>query len=81
MESDIKRWLSFADEVETKLQTLGDGIYSEGYIAGLSNLLCELRSEAESVMDLSLTDRQVGYFRVNSLAQTLRVTAYFAHHS
>jgi len=81
VENDIERWLNFAVEVETKLQTIDDGIYSDGYIVGIVNLLSELRSEAESVMGLNVLDRQAGYFKVNSLAQRLRSTAHFAHHS
>jgi len=80
MESDIERWLSFAVKVEKKLQTMNNDVYSDKYIAGISNLLNELRSEADIVKRSNLLEKQEGYFRVNKLAQKLRNTAHFAHH-
>ena len=49
MEADIERWLSFAVKVENKLQTMNNDTYSDRYIAGISNLLNELRHEAAIV--------------------------------
>jgi len=80
METDIDRWLNFAVKVENKLQTINNDIYSEGYIAGISNLLTELRQEAAIVKSSNFMEQQEGYFRVNKLAQKLRNTAHFAHH-
>jgi len=79
MESDIERWLGFAVKVENKLQTMNNDIYSDKYIAGISNLLSELRSEAAHVRSSSQSEKQDRYFRVNKLAQKLRNTAHFAH--
>ena len=79
METDIERWLGFAVKVENKLQTMDNEMYSDRYIAGISNLLKELRSEAAKVQRSTPQDRQDGYFRVNALAQKLRNTAHFAH--
>lgn len=81
METDIERWLSFAGKVENRLQTMNNDIYSDMYIAGIAKLLNELRSEAASVKSLSMQDKQDGYVRVNKLAQKLRNTAHFAHHT
>lgn len=81
METDIERWLNFAGKVEDKLQTINNDIYSDRYIAGISNLLSELRSEAAIVKNSSLLEKQEGYFRVNKLAQKLRNTAHFAHNT
>ena len=80
METDIERWLSFAVKVENKLQTINSDIYSDRYIAGISNLLSELRREAAIVQSASPLESQSGYFRVNKLAQKLQNTAHFAHH-
>jgi len=81
METDVDRWLNFAGKVENKLQTMNNDIYSDMYIAGIAKLLNELRSEAASVKSLSMQDKQDGYVRVNKLAQKLRNTAHFAHHT
>ena len=81
METDIDRWLNFAVKVENKLQTMNNDIYSDMYIAGISSLLTELRSEAAIVKSSSVMDKQDGYVRVNKLAQKLRNTAHFAHHT
>lgn len=80
METDIARWLNFANIVENKLQTINDDVYSDRYIAGISNLLNELRHEAAVVTSSNLPDRQECYFRANRLAQKLRNTAHFVHH-
>ena len=80
METDIKRWLNFAVRVENKLQTINTDSYSENYIAGISNLLNEIRSEVANLTTTSLVDNQERYFKVNQLAQKLRNTAHFAHH-
>ena len=79
MEKDIQRWLGFAVKVENSLQTVNQDIYSDKYIAGISNLLSELRSEAADVMSASQTEKQARYFRANQLAQKLRNTAHFVH--
>ena len=79
MEKDIQRWLGFAVEVENTLQTMNNDIYSDEYIAGISNLLSELRSEAADVLSANLPEKQDRYFRANQLAQELRNTAHFAH--
>ena len=81
METDIERWLSFAVKVENKLQTMNNDTYSDRYIAGISNLLNELRHEAAIVKNASLLEKEDSYFRVNKLAQKLRNTAHFAHHT
>jgi len=81
METDIDRWLNFAGKVENKLQTMNNEIYSDMYIAGIANLLNELRNEAAIVKSSSVMDNQDGYARVNKLAQKLRNTAHFAHHT
>ena len=81
METDIERWLNFAVKVENKLQTINNDIYSENYIAGISNLLSELRNEAAIVKSSNLADKQERYFKANKLAQKLRNTAHFAHHA
>ncbi len=81
METDIERWLGFAAKVENKLQTMNNDIYSDKYIAGISNLLSELRSEVAIVRGADLMEKQEGYFRVNQLAQKLRNTAHFAHNT
>ena len=80
METDIERWLSFAVKVENKLQTMNNDTYSDRYIAGISNLLNELRHEAAIVKNASLLEKEDSYFRVNKLAQKLINTAHFAHH-
>jgi len=69
------------EQVEDKLQTINNGSYSDRYIAGISNLLSELRSEAAMVGTLGLCQKQAGYARVNQIAQKLRNTAHFAHHA
>lgn len=81
MESDIERWLGFAVKVENKLQTMNNDIYSDKYIASISNLLSELRREAAEVMNSSPSENQDRYFKANQLAQKLRNTAHFAHNS
>lgn len=81
MEADILRWLNFANTVESKLQIINSDSYSENYVAEIYNLLNELRSEATNLSAKSLADNQEGYFKVNALAQILRNTAYFAHHT
>lgn len=81
METDIERWLSFAVKVENKLQTMNNDTYSDRYIAGISNLLNELRHEAAIVKNASLLEKEDSYFRVNKLAQKLINTAHFAHHT
>ena len=81
MEADIERWLSFAVKVENKLQTMNNDTYSDRYIAGISNLLNELRHEAAIVKNASLLEKEDSYFRVNKLAQKLINTAHFAHHT
>ena len=81
METDIERWLSFAVRVENKLHTINNDVYSDNYIAGISNLLNELRNEAASLSSKSLVDNQEHYFKVNKLAQKLSNTAHFAHHA
>lgn len=81
METDIDRWLSFAVKVENKLQTINNDNYSDSYIAEISNLLDELRSEAAMVKSLNLPQKQEGYFRANKLAQKLRNTVHFAHNT
>ena len=81
MEADIERWLSFAVKVENKLQTMNNDTYSDRYIAGISNLLKELRHEAAIVKNASLLEKEDSYFRVNKLAQKLINTAHFAHHT
>ena len=80
METDIERWLGFAAEVETTLQTMNNDIYSDQYISGISNLLIELRREAADVLSASVSEKQDRYYRANQLAQQLRNTAHFAHH-
>ena len=77
METDIERWLSFAGKVENRLQTMNNDVYSERYIAGISNLVSELRSEAANMKSAGQLDKPDGYFRVNKLAQKLRSTAHF----
>ena len=77
METDIERWLSFAGKVENRLQTMNNDVYSERYIAGISNLVSELRHEAANVKSAGQLDKPDGYFRVNKLAQKLRSTAHF----
>lgn len=81
VETDIERWLNFAVKVENKLQTINNASYSENYIAGISNLLSELRREAAILNSTSHAENQERYFKVNKLAQKLRNTAYFAHHA
>lgn len=81
METDIDRWLSFAARVENQLQKINNDVYSERYIAGISSLLSELRSEAAIVKNANLADKQERYFKANELAQKLRNTAHFAHHA
>jgi hypothetical protein len=81
VETDIERWLGFAARVENKLHTINNDIYSDNYIAGISNLLKELRNEAAHLTRTSLVDNQEHYFKVNKLAQKLRNTAHFAHHA
>ena len=71
METDIERWLSFGVKVENKLKTINNEIYSDRYIAGISNLLNELRSEAAIVQTSPVLEKQERYFRVNKLAQKL----------
>ena len=58
METDIERWLSFAVKVENKLQTMNNDTYSDRYIAGISNLLNELRHEAAIVKNASLLEKE-----------------------
>jgi len=79
MEKDIERWLSFAVEVETTLQTVNHDIYSDKYIAGITNLLIELRREAADVLNACQSEKQDRYYRTNELAQKLTNTAHFAH--
>ena len=81
METDIERWLNFAVRVENKLQTINNENYSENYIAGISNLLNELRREAAHLTNASFVDNHEHYFKANKLAQKLRNTAHFAHHA
>ena len=81
MESDIKRWLSFAEKVETELKIINHDIYSDKYIDGIYSLLSELRCEATLVMNSTLPDNQKRFFRVNELVQEIGNSAHFAQYA
>jgi len=64
MEKDIERWLGFAVQVENTLQTVNHDIYSDKYIAGITNLLIELRREAADVLNACQSEKQDRYYQI-----------------
>lgn len=79
MEKSIQDWLDFSQRVELGLAKLKSGFSSE-YRGSLIDMINDIKVEAEQFDQLSLTERQESFIRLNRLGSDLKNVAHFVAH-
>ncbi len=77
MENDIGSWLEFAKSVESGLNSVERDFFAKSYVAKISDLLDQIKSDSKLILELSIIEKQEAYIRINKCGTELRELAYF----